>query len=41
MTSASLMHEAGHLNLALWDNLEGEGREGGGIGGDAFIYMAD
>ena len=29
MTSASLMHEAGHPKLVLWDNPEGLGREGG------------
>ena len=31
MTSASLMHEAGHRKLLLWDNPEGWG-EGGGRG---------
>jgi len=30
MTSASLMHEAGHSNLVFWDNPEGWGGEGGG-----------
>ena len=30
MTSVSLMHEAGHPKLVLWDNLEGWGGEGGG-----------
>ena len=30
MTSASLMHEAGHSKLVLWDNPEGWGGEGGG-----------
>ena len=30
MTSASLMHEAGHSKLVLWDNPEGGGGEGGG-----------
>ena len=30
MTSASSMHEAGHLKLVLWDNPEGRGGEGGG-----------
>ena len=30
MTSANLMHEAGHSKLMLWDNPEGWGREGGG-----------
>jgi len=29
MTSASLMHEAGHSKLVLWDNLEGWDGEGG------------
>ena len=28
MTSASLMHEAGHSKLVLWDNPEGRGGEG-------------
>ena len=28
MTSVSLMHEAGHPQLVLWDNLEGWGGEG-------------
>ena len=32
MTSASLMHEAGHSKLVLWDNLEGWDGEGGGRG---------
>ena len=32
MTSASLMHEAGHSKLVLWDNPEGWDREGGGRG---------
>ena len=32
MTSASLMHEAGHPKLVHWDNLEGRGGEGGGRG---------
>ena len=27
MTSVSLMHEAGHPKLVLWDNLEGWGWE--------------
>jgi len=31
MTSASLMHEAGHSKLVLWDNPEGWGGEGGGM----------
>ena len=30
MTSASSMHEAGHTKPVLWDNPEGQGREGGG-----------
>ena len=30
MTSASLMHEAGHSYLVLWDNPEGWGKVGGG-----------
>ena len=33
MTSTSSMHEAGHPKPLLWDNLEGWGEEGGGIGG--------
>ena len=32
MTSASLMHEAGHSKPVLWDNPEGWDREGGGRG---------
>ena len=32
MTSANLMHEAGHSKLVLWDNPEGWGEEGGGRG---------
>ena len=28
MTSASLIHEAGHSKLVLWDNPEGWGEEG-------------
>ena len=32
MTSTSLMHEAGHSELVLWDNPEGWGGEGGGGG---------
>ena len=32
MASASLMHEAGHAKLVLWDNPEGWGREGGEMG---------
>ena len=30
MTSASLMHEAGHSKQVLWDNPEGWGGEAGG-----------
>ena len=32
MTSASLMHEAGHSKPVLGDNPEGRGGEGGGRG---------
>ena len=32
MTSASLMHEAGHSKPGLWGNPEGWGGEGGGSG---------
>ena len=32
MTSASLMHEAGHSKSVLWYNPEGCGGEGGGSG---------
>ena len=32
MTSASLMHEAGHSKLMFWDNPEGWGGEGDGRG---------
>ena len=32
MTSVSSLHEAGHPKLALWDNPEGWGGEGGGWG---------
>ena len=32
MTSASLMHEAGHNKLVLWDNPEGSGEDGCGRG---------
>ena len=31
MTSASSMHDAGHSNSVLWDNLEGWGGKGGGM----------
>ena len=43
MTSASLMHEAGHSRLVLWDNPERDrvGREvGGGLRmGQTHIYL--
>ena len=32
MTNASLMHEAGHPKLVLWENLGGWGGEAGGRG---------
>jgi len=32
MTSANLMHEAGHPKLLLWKNPEGWDGEGGGRG---------
>ena len=32
MTIVSLMHEAGHSKLVLWDNLEGQSGEGCGRG---------
>ena len=32
MTGVSSMLEAGHPKTMLWDNLEGQGREGGGRG---------
>ena len=44
MTSASLMPEAGHPKLVLWDNPEGWGGEGGGRGlrmGDTCAPVAD
>ena len=44
MTSRSLMHEAGHSKLVLWDNPEGRGGEGGGRGiwdGDPCASVAD
>ena len=31
-SNASLMHDAGHSKLVLWDNPEGWGGEGGGRG---------
>ena len=43
MTSASLMHEAGHSKLVLWDNPEGWGGEGGGKGlqdGGTPVFMS-
>ena len=45
MTSASLKHEAGHPKLVLWNNPEGPGGEGGGMGvsgcGDVCTPVAD
>ena len=45
MTSASLMPEAGHVKLVLWENPEGWGGKGGGTGGsglgDTCASMAD
>ena len=41
MTSASLMFEAGHSKLVLWDKPEGWGGEGGGRGlrmGGAYVH---
>jgi len=32
MTHASSIHKAGHSKSVLWDNPEGQGREGGGRG---------
>jgi len=32
MTSASLMHEAGHPKPVLWDNSEVQSGKGGGMG---------
>jgi len=43
MTSASLVHEAGHSKLVLWGNPEGWGGEGVGRGlrlGDTYAPMA-
>ena len=43
MTSASLMHKAGHTKPVLWDNPEGWGGEGGGKGvpdGDTCVPVA-
>jgi len=42
MTSASVMHEAGHPRPVLWDNPEGWDREGGGRGvqgGGTHVYL--
>jgi len=39
MTSASLMDEAGHSKLVLWDNPEEWGRERGGRGFRMGRYM--
>ena len=36
MTSASLIHKAGHSKPVLWDNPEGWGGEGGGGGGSGW-----
>ena len=36
MTSASLMHEAGHPKPVFWDNPEGWGEEGGWGGGSGW-----
>ena len=44
MTSASSMHEAGHSKPVLWDNREGWGGEGGGMGvqdGETRAHMSD
>ena len=42
MTSASLMHEAGHSKLVLWDNPEGwGGEEGGARDGETCAPVAD
>ena len=45
MTSTSVMHEAGHSKMVLWDNPEGLGGEGGGRevqdGGDTRMPVAD
>ena len=40
MTSANLMHEAGHSEIVLWDNLEGWSGEGGrrGFQGGGHMY---
>ena len=42
MTSANVMHEAGHPKLVLWDDTDGWGEEGGGRGvqdGGTHIYL--
>ena len=41
MTSASLIYEAGHLRLVLWNNSEGWGGEGGerGSGWGDTVYL--
>ena len=42
MTSASLMHEAGHSKLVLWDSPEGWGgeeREGGVQDGGTHVHL--
>ena len=36
MTIASSIHEAGYPKLVLWDNPEGWGEEGGGMGGSSW-----
>ena len=41
MTSASLMQEAGHPKVMLWDNPEGWGGEGGSGLGDTWTPVAD
>ena len=44
MTSASLIHETGHLKPVLWENPEGWGGERGGRGaqvGDTCAPMGD
>ena len=43
MTSASLMHEAGHSKQVLWDNPEGWEVEGDGrgfkMGGGTYVHL--
>ena len=46
MTSASLMHEAGHPKLVLWDNperhcWEGGGKEGSGCREHISLWLID